>query len=110
MAEKLMYIPNYDTQNYSFYKLVVESFRHLTSWTKQSNSIKAPKVVNWTNKKTLSENFGGYYDKQPNVPYIPVHMDDHVDWPKNKDGKQTNINLFRKTMHKIIFEGFSKSL
>ena len=31
-ADKLKYIPNYDTQNYPFYRLqlVVEKFEHLT--------------------------------------------------------------------------------
>ena len=32
MADKLMYIPNYDTQNYPFcrFKLVAEAFEHST--------------------------------------------------------------------------------
>ena len=48
MGDKLMYIPNDDTQNYHFFRLqlVLESFGH-------SNLIKVPKVVKPTNKKTL---------------------------------------------------------
>ena len=38
MADKLMYIPNDDTQNYPFcnLQLVVETFGHLTRRTNQS--------------------------------------------------------------------------
>ena len=53
MADKFMYIPIDDTQNYSFYrlKLVVETFE-LNKQTNQ-NSVKVPKVVKPMNKKTL---------------------------------------------------------
>ena len=38
MDDKLMYIPNYDTQNYLFctLKLVVKTFEHLTNQSKFS--------------------------------------------------------------------------
>ncbi len=51
MADKLMYIPNYYTQNYHFCRLqlVVETLGHLTN----QNSIKVPRVVQTTNEKTL---------------------------------------------------------
>ena len=40
MADKLMYIPKDDTQNYIFCRLqlVVETFGYSTSWTNQSKS------------------------------------------------------------------------
>ena len=55
MANKLMYIHNYDTQNYTFIRLQLVA-KHLDTrliaLTNQ-NSIKFPKVVKPTNKKTL---------------------------------------------------------
>ena len=55
MVNKLMYIPNNDTQNYHFcrLRLVVETFQHSTKRTNQSKLINRPKVVKTTNKKTL---------------------------------------------------------
>ena len=49
MADKLMYNPNDDAQNYTFFRLqsVVEMFEHLTN----QNSINVLKVVKPTNKK-----------------------------------------------------------
>ena len=42
MANKLMYIPNDDTQNYPcILQLVVEIFGHSTKWTNQSNFYKS---------------------------------------------------------------------
>ena len=60
MANRLMYIPNDATQNYLFCRLelVVETFGHLTLWTKKTNRIKAPKFIKQTNKKTLFKNLG----------------------------------------------------
>ena len=51
IADKLMYIPSNDTQNYPFCRLqlVVETFNEPTN----QNSIKVPKVIKLTNKKTL---------------------------------------------------------
>ena len=62
MADKLMDIPNDNTQNYPFCrsKLAVKSemFRHSTKLTNQSKFTKVPKVVKPTNKKKLLYNFG----------------------------------------------------
>ena len=51
MADKMLYITNDDKQNSPFCRLVVETFGPYdpTNW----NSIKVPKVVKATNKKTL---------------------------------------------------------
>ena len=55
MADKLMYIPIYDAQNYHFCRLqiVVETFGHSTYLTLIQNLITVPKVVKPTNKKML---------------------------------------------------------
>ena len=52
MADKLMYIPDNDTQNYFFCKLqlVVETFEHSTWWT---NQLKLNKSCYDNEKKTL---------------------------------------------------------
>ena len=44
MVDTLMYIPNDDTQNYTFCKLqlVVEMFERFTCWTNQSKFIRSP--------------------------------------------------------------------
>ena len=54
MSDKLMYIPNNDTQNYPFCRLkfVVETFEH--SWDNKitnENSLKSSKFFKPTNKK-----------------------------------------------------------
>ncbi len=48
MADKLMYIPNDDTQNYPFsrLKLVVETLWHSTNGPTNQNSLKFPKLLN----------------------------------------------------------------
>ena len=45
MADKVMYIPNDNTQNYSLCRLelVVETFGQSTQWTNQSKLNKSPK-------------------------------------------------------------------
>ena len=55
MADKLIYIPNDDTQKKTLgrFKLVVETFGHTTQ-----NLIKVSKVVKPTNKITLFQNAG----------------------------------------------------
>ena len=55
MADKLISIPNNDTQNHPLcrIKLVVETFGNSTKWTNQSKFIKVNKVVKPTNNKTL---------------------------------------------------------
>ena len=47
MADRLMNIPNDDTQYYHFckLKLVVKTFEHSTSWTNNQYVMKVPKVV-----------------------------------------------------------------
>ena len=53
IADKLMYIPNADTQNYPCCRLqlVVETHQHPTKW---ANQLKVPKVLfKPTNKKTF---------------------------------------------------------
>ena len=75
MAEKLMYIPNANTQNCPFYKLqlVIETFGHSTNKLTIKNSIKVQQIVMPTNKKTLFGEFGDYYNKQPIVPSLPTY-------------------------------------
>ncbi len=51
MADKLMYTPNDDTQNCSFYRLEVETFRHLTQWTNKSWFKIVPKVFEQMNER-----------------------------------------------------------
>ena len=60
MADKLMYIPRDDTQEYTFciLKIVVEPFEHSTSYYNQSKFIKVTKVVKPTNKKTYYKALG----------------------------------------------------
>ena len=55
MADKIIYIPNDDTQNDPLCRLhlVVEAFGHSAEWTNQSEFYKFLKVVTPTNKKTL---------------------------------------------------------
>ena len=55
MTNKLIYIPNDDTQNYPFFRLqlVVETFEW-TLWIYQSKFDEIPKIVKPKNKKTLS--------------------------------------------------------
>ena len=58
MADKLMYIPNDDTQNILFYrlKLMVATFKHLTT-NQQIIFTAVPKVVKPTNKKPSLSGF-----------------------------------------------------
>ena len=55
MAEKFMYIPIDDTQNYLFcrLKLVVKRLDDLINEPTNQKPVKVPKVVKPTNKKTL---------------------------------------------------------
>ena len=55
MADKFMYIPKVNKQNYPFnwLQLVVETFRHSLNKLSNKNSIEKPKVVMSTNKKTF---------------------------------------------------------
>ena len=54
MVDKLMYIPNNDAQNYTFCSLQLKQMDAQLNETNNKNSIKVPKVVKSTNKKTLS--------------------------------------------------------
>ena len=56
MANKLIYIPNDDTQNYPLcrLKIVVETFEHPTELINQSKFTEVPKVVEPTNKENVS--------------------------------------------------------
>ena len=55
MADKLMYIPNVNTQNFSFCRLQLagETYGTQSKNSTNQNSLKVPKVVEPTNKKTL---------------------------------------------------------
>ena len=53
MANKLMYVPNDDTQNYPFCRLLVETLDTQQNEPTNQNSSKFTKVVKPTNKKTL---------------------------------------------------------
>ena len=52
MADKLMYCPNDDNQNYSFSRLQLGGGK-LMIQQKNQNSIKVPKLIEATYKKTL---------------------------------------------------------
>ena len=52
IADKLMYIPNHDTQNYPFYRSYLHMNTQLNDPTNQ-NSIKVPKVIKPTKRKHL---------------------------------------------------------
>ena len=56
MADKLMNITQ--KKHFCRLQLVVETFEHSTKLANQSKSIKVPKVVNPTSKKTLLKTLG----------------------------------------------------
>ena len=67
MVNKLMVIPNNDTQNYPFCRIQLG-----LNLINQPIKIQlVPKVVKPTNKKTLLLHFGDKINKQPNVPSFP---------------------------------------
>ena len=70
MADKFMYIPNDDNQNYPFCRLQLKRLETQINEPTNQNSIEVPKLLTPTNKKTLSYNFGDYF-KHPNVPSLP---------------------------------------
>ena len=55
MADILIYIPNYDTQNFPFCRLqlVVEKFGHLTEWTNKTKFNKSPQRIGKRYYETL---------------------------------------------------------
>ena len=63
MANKLMFIPNDDTQNYPFCSKNYWLKRLNSQLNKPTNqkSLKNPKVVKPRNKKTLLKNFGDHW-------------------------------------------------
>ena len=71
MADKLMYIPNYDTQNYLLCKLqlVVETFGNSIKWTLKSQRLLSQRIIN-RYFNTLGTN------KQPNA-----HSLSEKTWP-----------------------------
>ena len=59
MADKFLYIPKDNTQNYTYgLQLVVKTLNTQLYDPTNQNLMKVPKVVKSTNKKTLLSNFG----------------------------------------------------
>ena len=74
MAEKLMYIPNANTQNCPFYKLqlVIETFGHSTNQPTNQNSIKVPQIV----RKRYFVNLGTIIINSPlSPPSLHIHTE-----------------------------------
>ena len=95
MADKLMNIPNDDTQNYPYcrFKLVVEMFENEP--TKQS-SIKVPNFVKPKNKNMSLKDFRDYCNKQPSVPSLPASFQilDYLTLMKNHNIFNTFKSIF----------------
>ena len=53
MADKLMYIPNDDTQNYPFCRLKLV-LKHLNTQLIETTNQKVPKVIKSRNKKVIT--------------------------------------------------------
>ena len=71
MAEKLMNIPNDDTQNYSFCRLqlMVKTFGQSTKWTNQSKFNKSPKdCLNQQIRKSYYKTLGTSVINSPMSP------------------------------------------
>ena len=91
MADELLYIPN-DVINYPLcrFQLVVETFGH--SWTNgptNQNSIKVPKVVRSTNKKTLIKTLLTYLINS--LMSLPLWQRSEI--TRIKHNKYTKVNL-----------------
>ena len=56
------------------------------------NSIKAPKVVEPSNRKTLSLSFGDFFNKHPIVPSLPGNLE-NIKKGENNGGK-FNLQCF----------------
>ena len=74
MADKLIYIPNDDIQNYPFCRLqlVAETFENSRKWTNKSKFILVPKVVMPTNEK---RNYNILGRSVKNSPMSPPSLD-----------------------------------
>ena len=76
MADKLMYIPNDDTQNYLFCRLKLMVIKRLNTQLNESNNQNSPKVPKFgkpTNKKTFYKTFRTSAIKSPmSLPSLPV--------------------------------------
>ena len=60
MADKLMYISDYNTHNYPVKTLLLFTFGPQLNEPNNRNAIKVPNYVEPTNKKMLLQNFGDY--------------------------------------------------
>ena len=72
MADKLIFIPNDDTQNSLFCKL--QLLKRLDTQLHESanqNSLKVPKVDKSTNKKTWLKTLGTSVINSPLSPFLP---------------------------------------
>ena len=68
MADKLMYLPNDETQNPPFCRLqlVVETIGHSTKWTKQSKyNKKSPKLLSQRIRKSFDKTSGSSKINKP---------------------------------------------
>ena len=70
MADKLMYIPNDDTQNYSLRRLqlMVEMFKHILNESTNQNSVKAAKLVSQRIGKRYCKTLGTSVINSPMSP------------------------------------------
>ena len=85
MADK--YIHNDDTQNHPGsvdYNQWLKRLETELNETTNQNSIKLPKVVEPTNKKTLLYNFGDQCNKQPNIPSLSAYTKTNGNVPSIK--------------------------
>ena len=91
MANKLMYIPNYDTQNYTFCTLYNYWLKRLDALLNEQTNLNFKKVIN----SPVSPPFKATWNFW-NLPLIAVK--NHIpliQTPYNGNGhnKQTNLNL-----------------
>ena len=74
MTNKLMYIPNDETQIYPYFRLqlVIETFENSTYEPTNQNSIKKNKVVSQHIRKRYYKTYWDFCNKQPNVTSLPA--------------------------------------
>ena len=70
MDDKLMYIPNDDTQNYSFCRLLLVWLKHLVTQRNVPTCQNLRNVSKVVKPITLQSNLGTYVIKQLNVPSL----------------------------------------